>query len=197
MTATAPSSLTHRRAASIAAGMLCIATWPTNFSRFGCLWQYSCAPFVVGMRQRRRVVRREVVVHQDLPPARAVHDSDVDAVDIHGGQGRLRVEAAPARDLEVWGPRAAQATQLASGRGGGRRLAMRGNRQTLHLHPHDGIGVTFVLGAIAEFLLLPAEEPRQARSMWPFEVPGPEIVRRSEERRVGKEWSSRGSSEYQ
>src|SRR5438445_2829643 len=95
MMATAPSSLTHRRASSIAAGMLCIATWAANFSRFGCLWQYSCAPFVVGMRQRRRVVRREVVVHQDLPPARAGDDSDVDAFDIHGGQGRLRVEPRP------------------------------------------------------------------------------------------------------
>jgi hypothetical protein len=98
-------------------------------------------PIVVGTRERRRVVRREVVVHQDLPPARAVHDGDVDALDIHRGQGRVRIEAAPARDLEVRVPRAAPAPQLAAGGGGGRRLAMGGNRQPLHLHPHDGIGV--------------------------------------------------------
>src|SRR3989475_11420156 len=35
-------------------------------------------PIVVGTRQRRRVVRREVVMHQDLPAARAVHDGDVE-----------------------------------------------------------------------------------------------------------------------
>src|SRR5207244_10181613 len=60
---------------------------------------------------------------------------------------------------------------------GGRRLAMCGNRQPLDFHPHDGIGVAFVLGALAECPLLPAEELRWARSMWPFEIAGPEIVR--------------------
>src|SRR5439155_1618435 len=35
----------------------------------------------------------------------------------------------------------------------------------------------FVLGALAECPLLPAEELRRARSMWPFEIAGPEIVR--------------------
>ena len=134
-------------------------------------------PVVVGARERRRVVRREVVVHEDLPPARAVHDGDVDALDIHRRQGRVGIEAAPARDLEVWVPRAAPAPQLAAGRGGGRRLAMGGNRQPLHLHTHDAVGVALVLGAVAELLLLPAEEPRRARSMGPFEVAGPEIVR--------------------
>src|SRR5882724_5921548 len=130
-------------------------------------------PIVVGTRQRRCVVRREVVVHQDLPAARAVHDGNVDALDVHRGQGRVRVEAAPARNLEVWVPRAAPAPQLAAGGGGGRRLGMRGNRQPLHLHPHDGIGVAFVLGALAECPLLPAEEPRRARAMWAFKVAGP------------------------
>src|SRR5947208_140607 len=90
---------------------------------------------------------------------------------------RLRVEAAPARHLEVGMPGAAPSPQLATGRGGGGRLAVRRNRQSRHLHPHDGVGVTFVFGALAELLLLPAEEPRQARSMGAFEVAGPEIVR--------------------
>src|SRR2546428_7040999 len=54
---------------------------------------------------------------------------------------------------------------------------MRGNRQALHLHPHDAIGVALVLGAVAESSLLAAEEPRRARSMWAFEVARPEIVR--------------------
>ena len=69
-------------------------------------------PVVVGARERSRVVRREVVVHQDLPAAGAVHDGDVDALDIHRGQGGGGGEAASTRDLEVWVPRAAPATQL-------------------------------------------------------------------------------------
>ena len=116
-------------------------------------------------------------MHQDLPAARAVHDGDVDALDVHRGQRRRRVEAAAARDLEVRVPRAAPAPQLAAGRGGGRRLAVRGNRQPRDLHSHDRVGVALVLGALGELLLLAAEEPRQVRPMRPFEVAGPEIVR--------------------
>ena len=45
-------------------------------------------PVVVGARQRRGVVGLQIVVTQDLPPARAVHHRDVDALDVHRGQRR-------------------------------------------------------------------------------------------------------------
>jgi len=47
-----------------------------------------------GVRQCRRVIGRQVVVTQDLPTACAIHDRDVDPLDIHCRQGRRRVEAA-------------------------------------------------------------------------------------------------------
>jgi hypothetical protein len=53
---------------------------------------------------------------------------------------------------------------------------MRGNRQPGDLHPHDGVGVAFVVGAVVQRLLLPAEEPRQVGPMWTVEVARPEIV---------------------
>ena len=51
-------------------------------------------PVVVGARQRRGVIGRQIVVAQDLPAARAVHDRDVDPFDVHRGQRRGRVVAA-------------------------------------------------------------------------------------------------------
>src|SRR5439155_819297 len=114
--------------------------------------------------------RLEVGVADVAPPG-VVH-----ALDVHRGQRRLRVEAASARDLEVRMPRAAPPTQLAAGRGGARRLAVRGNRQPRDLHPHDGVRVALVLRVDGERSLLTPEELRQVRAMRPFEVAGPQIV---------------------
>jgi hypothetical protein len=52
-------------------------------------------------------------VTQDLPPARAIHDRDVDPLDIHCRQGRRRVEAARPCDGEMRMTRSASAPQLA------------------------------------------------------------------------------------
>src|SRR5262249_1654802 len=88
-----------------------------------------------------------------------------------------RVEAASARDLEVRMPRAAPPTQLAAGRGGARRLAVRGNRQPRDLHPHDGVRVALVLRVGGERSLLTPEELRRVRTMRPLGVTRPQVVR--------------------
>ncbi len=73
-------------------------------------------------------------------------------------------------------PRAAPPPELAARRGGAGRIRVRGNREPLHFHSHDGVGVALVLGALAQLSLLPSEEPRQVRPVLPFEVARPEIV---------------------
>src|SRR5262249_30543508 len=86
------------------------------------------------------------------------------------------IAALAARGREVRMPRATAAAQLATGRGGARRLAVRGNRKPRDFHPHDGIGVALVLRGLVERSLLAAEEPRQVRPMRAFHVAGPEVV---------------------
>ena len=133
-------------------------------------------PVVVGPRQRGGIVRREIVMAQDLPPARAVHDGDVDPLDVHRGQGRDRVVAARPRHLEMRMPRPAAAAQLAARHGRALLHVVRRDRQTLHLHAHDRVGVALVLAALRKKLPLPAEKPRRVRPMRPIEVARPEVV---------------------
>src|SRR5262249_8390822 len=92
-------------------------------------------------------------------------------------QRRFRIEAAGTRGLEVWMPRPAPSTQLAARGGGARRLRERGNRQPGDLHPHDGVGVALVLRGGGERSLLTSAELRRVRTMRPFEVTRPQVVR--------------------
>jgi hypothetical protein len=71
-------------------------------------------PVVVGARQRRRVIGRQVIVRQDLPAAGAVHDGDIDPLDVHRGKGRGGIEALRLCDLKVRMPGAAAPPQLAA-----------------------------------------------------------------------------------
>src|SRR5262249_12543768 len=86
-------------------------------------------------------------------------------------------EAGRARDLEVRMPRAAPAPQLAARRGGAAGVRVRGNREALDFHAHDGVGVALVSGVGVELALLAAEEARRVRAMRPFEEAGPQVVR--------------------
>src|SRR5262249_56995291 len=68
--------------------------------------------------------------------------------------------------------------QLAARRGCPDRGRVRGDRESLHLHAHDRIGVTLVFRVLcAERSLLSSEELRWVCPVWPFEVARPEIVR--------------------
>jgi hypothetical protein len=71
-------------------------------------------PVVVGARQRRRVIGRQVVVRQDLPAAGAIHDGDVYPLDVHRGQGRGGIETLRLCNLKVRMPGAAAPAQLAA-----------------------------------------------------------------------------------
>jgi hypothetical protein len=71
-------------------------------------------PVVVGARQRRRVIGRQVVVRQDLPAAGAIHDGDVYPLDVHRGQGRGGIETLRLCNLKVRMPGAAAPTQFAA-----------------------------------------------------------------------------------
>ena len=135
------------------------------------------SPIVVRARQCRRVIRREIVVTQDLPPARAVHHGNIDALDIHRRQGRGRIEALRPRDIEMRVTRSAFAPQLTAGGGRPLRLGERRDRQPLHLHASDSVGVAFVLGTLRQRLLLSAKEARRVRSMRLVEIAGPQVVR--------------------
>src|SRR5262245_4070121 len=133
-------------------------------------------PVVVGAGQRRGVVGLEIVVAEDLPPARAVHDGDVDALDIHRRQRRGGIVAARPRDVEVGVARPALPPELAGGGGRALRLRKRRDRQPLHLHAADVVGVALVLRARLERLLLPGVEPRRVLPVGLIQVTRPQAI---------------------
>ena len=133
-------------------------------------------PVVVGARQCRGVIGRQIVVAQDLPPARPVHDRDVDPLDIHRRQGRGRIVPARPGDLEMRVAGAAAAAQFAAGDRGALLHVVRRDRQPLHLHAHDRVGVGLVFRARGERLLLAAEEARRVGLMRADEIARPQIV---------------------
>jgi len=71
-------------------------------------------PVVVSARKRRRVIGRQVIVRQDLPAAGAIHNGDIDPLDIHRRKGRSGIEPLRLCDLEVRMPGAAAPPQLAA-----------------------------------------------------------------------------------
>ena len=133
-------------------------------------------PVVIGARQCRGVIGREVVVAQDLPPARPVHDRDIDPLDVHRRQGRGRIEAARPGDLEMRVAGAAAAAQFAARNSGPGLHVMRRDRQPLHLHAHDRIGVGLVFLARRQRLLLAAEEARRVGPIGFAQIARPQIV---------------------
>ena len=133
-------------------------------------------PVVIGARQCRGVIGGEIVVAQDLPPARPVHDGDVNPLDIHRRQGRRRVEAARPGYLEMRVAGAAAAAQFAAGNRGSALHVVRRDREALHLHPHDRVGIRLVFLALGEGLLLPAEKARRVGLMRAVEIARPQIA---------------------
>jgi hypothetical protein len=73
--------------------------------------------------------------------------------------------------------RTAAAPQLAarSGRPGGFRE--RRNREALHFHAADRVGIAFVVGAFLQLLLLRGEEPRRIRAIRLVQIARPEVAR--------------------
>ena len=133
-------------------------------------------PVVIGARQRRGVVGFQIVVAQHLPPARAVHDRDVDPLDIHRSQCRARIEAARPRHLEMRVAGAAAAAQLAARDGGAGLPGMRRDREPLDLHAHDVVGVALVVLAVVELRLMRTEEARRVLPIRFVEIARPQIV---------------------
>jgi hypothetical protein len=116
-------------------------------------------------------------VAEDLPAARAVHHRDVDPLDIHRGQGRRRVERVGAGDIEMRVPRPAAPAQFAARDGRALLVGVRRDRQPLHVHAHDRVGIGFVFLGFLELRLLPAKELRRVLVVGRVEIAGPQIAR--------------------
>jgi hypothetical protein len=97
-------------------------------------------PVVVGTAERRGVGRVEIVIGQDLAPARGVKDADVDALDLHRHHVRLGVEPALLGELEVRRAIERPGFQLPRGLNHAVRIHEGGDGFTLHDQPRAGQG---------------------------------------------------------
>src|SRR6266851_1160476 len=127
-------------------------------------------PIVVSTCECRRVVGCDVVVHQNLPSAGAVHHSYVDPFYIHRSQRRGRVEATLTRQLEMWNAVAASPLEVSRLPDRCRRTGKQRNDMAQHLHTENRISVGLVLFFWSQGFLLPPEEPWWLRPIGLVEI---------------------------
>src|SRR6266404_5129431 len=117
------------------------------------------SPIVIGTRECRRVIGCDVVVHQNLASAGAVHHSYVDPFYIHRSQRRGRVETTLTRHLEMRNGVAASPLEVSRLADRCRRTGKQRNDMAQHLHTENRISVGLVLFFWSQGFLLPPKEP--------------------------------------
>ena len=133
-------------------------------------------PVVVGPRQRRGIVGREIVVAQDLAAARAIHDRDIDPFDVHRRQGRDRVVAARPRHPEMRMSGAAAAPQFAAGHRRANRVAWAGIASPCTSMPMMESVLALSSAALVQGFLLTAEKARRVCPVGAVEPAVPKVI---------------------